>query len=104
MFPELATTTVASEKCDVYSFGVVVLEVLMGVHPGDLLLRVATQGQDNALLDVLDQRLPTPTAPLAKDLAFILALARACTRESPKNRPTMQFVSSALSKRGLEIA
>ncbi|KAG6601687.1 MDIS1-interacting receptor like kinase 2, partial [Cucurbita argyrosperma subsp. sororia] len=37
--PELAYTTVVTEKCDVYSFGVVALETIMGKHPRELLKR-----------------------------------------------------------------
>ncbi|PRQ52050.1 putative protein kinase RLK-Pelle-LRR-XI-1 family [Rosa chinensis] len=38
--PEFAYTMEMNEKCDVYSFGVLTLEVIMGKHPGDLMISV----------------------------------------------------------------
>ncbi|XP_020700343.1 probable leucine-rich repeat receptor-like protein kinase At1g35710, partial [Dendrobium catenatum] len=52
----------APEKCDVYSFGVVALEVMMGKHPGDLLLSLPLlSGKDIVVKEMLDQRLTPPT-------------------------------------------
>lgn len=34
---ELAYTSEVNKKCDVYSFGVVALEIIMGMHPGDVI-------------------------------------------------------------------
>jgi hypothetical protein len=49
---------VLTEKCDVQSFGVVALEVVMGKHPGDLLLPFFCRTEQPAKLkDVLDQRI-----------------------------------------------
>ncbi|XP_061994885.1 MDIS1-interacting receptor like kinase 2-like [Rosa rugosa] len=36
--PELAFTMAVTEKCDVYGFGVVALEIIMGRHPGELIV------------------------------------------------------------------
>nr|GLL19838.1 MDIS1-interacting receptor like kinase 2-like [Ipomoea trifida] len=36
--PEFAYTMEVNEKCDVFSFGVIVLEVIMGRHPGDIIV------------------------------------------------------------------
>ncbi|KAK9019848.1 hypothetical protein V6N11_054356 [Hibiscus sabdariffa] len=36
--PELAYTMVVTEKCNVYSYGVLAFKILMGNHPGELLV------------------------------------------------------------------
>nr|GMC82454.1 MDIS1-interacting receptor like kinase 2-like [Ipomoea batatas] len=38
--PEFAYTMEVTEKCDVYSFGILALEVIMGKHPGDLIMSI----------------------------------------------------------------
>uniref|UniRef100_M8B9Z6 non-specific serine/threonine protein kinase n=1 Tax=Aegilops tauschii TaxID=37682 RepID=M8B9Z6_AEGTA len=53
--PELSSTMVLTEKCDVYSFSVVALEVLIGKHPGDLLLPFFCRTeQPGKFKDILD--------------------------------------------------
>ncbi|XP_034690256.1 MDIS1-interacting receptor like kinase 2-like isoform X3 [Vitis riparia] len=101
MAPELAFTMCITDKCDVYSFGVVALEVMMGRHPGELLVSLPSSAlsDDPGLLlkDVLDQRLPMPTGQLAEEVVFVVNVAIACTHAAPESRPTMRFVAKELS-------
>ncbi|KAK9019259.1 hypothetical protein V6N11_053785 [Hibiscus sabdariffa] len=93
--PELAYTMVVTEKCDVYSFGVLVLEILMGKHPGELLVSLPKLSSNNIMLSgILDPRLSLPSdRRVAKDIVFAATIAFACLRSNPKFRPTMKYVS-----------
>ncbi|KAG6620495.1 hypothetical protein I3843_07G161700 [Carya illinoinensis] len=92
--PELAYTMVVTEKCDVYSFGVVALEILMGIHPGELLTLLSSSSSQNVMLhEILDQRLPPPNHRVAQDICFVATIALACVRTKPESRPTMKRVS-----------
>ncbi|RWR97658.1 MDIS1-interacting receptor like kinase 2-like protein [Cinnamomum micranthum f. kanehirae] len=96
--PELAYTMRVTEKCDVYSFGVVSLEVIMGMHPGELISSLLTSGGAEMLLkDVLDQRLPQPNDQEMKEVVLTMILALACLSADPQCRPTMHHVSHGLS-------
>ncbi|KAL5990311.1 hypothetical protein ACLOJK_011209 [Asimina triloba] len=96
--PELAYTTRVTEKCDVYSFGVLAFEVIIGRHPGDLLLSImSSSSRDVPLMDVLDQRLPPPTARYMNDVVSAATLALACLRTDPQSRPSMWNLSQKLS-------
>ncbi|XP_058094739.1 MDIS1-interacting receptor like kinase 2-like [Magnolia sinica] len=96
--PELAYTMKVTEKCDVYSFGVVSLEIIMGRHPGDLFSSLTSlEGQDTLVIDLLDERLPLPTAQCMKDVVCATMLALGCSCANPHSRPTMQHVSQELS-------
>ncbi|CBI37167.3 unnamed protein product, partial [Vitis vinifera] len=99
--PELALTMRVTDKCDVYSFGVVALEVMLGRHPGELLLSLPSPAisDDSGLFlkDMLDQRLPAPTGRLAEEVVFVVTIALACTGANPESRPTMRFVAQELS-------
>ena len=92
-----------NEKCDVYSFGVLALEVIMGKHPGDLIMFLsssltAISTSHNILLkNTLDQRLKPPKNQVALKVVSIAKLAFACLATNPKSRPTMQEVSHELS-------
>ncbi|KAH7667537.1 Non-specific serine/threonine protein kinase protein [Dioscorea alata] len=102
--PELAYMTKFTDKCDVYSFGVVTLEVMMGMHPGELLLNLpsmssSSQGNDLLLKDVLDNRLLPPTGQLAEEIVFIVKVALACTQTDPASRPAMLSIAQELSTR-----
>ncbi|KAK8999609.1 hypothetical protein V6N11_070768 [Hibiscus sabdariffa] len=93
--PEVAYTMVVTEKCDVYSFGVLALEILMGKHPGELLVSLPTLSSNNIMLsDILDPRLSLPSdRRVTKDIVFAATIAFACLRSNPKFRPTMKRVS-----------
>lgn len=97
---ELALTMQLTDKCDVYSFGVVALEVMMGRHPGELLNPLSSSpalSLENALKDVIDQRLPTPTGQLAEEVVFVVTMGLACTNIKAELRPTMRLVAQELS-------
>ena len=87
-----------TEKCDVYSFGVLVLEVLMGKHPGELVIDLhSLVGTNVHLKDVLDDRLSSPTGQkIADELALMVNLAVSCLRTNPQSRPTMRSVCQQL--------
>ncbi|XP_057482764.1 probable leucine-rich repeat receptor-like protein kinase At1g35710 [Actinidia eriantha] len=99
--PELAYTMVVTEKCDVYSFGVVALETIMGAHPGELLLSMASLSAQNMMItDVLDPRVEPPTNPIVVgNIALVATLAFACLRPEPRSRPTMQHISQVFLSR-----
>nr|GMD27982.1 MDIS1-interacting receptor like kinase 2-like [Ipomoea batatas] len=100
MAPELAFTMRVTEKSDVYSFGVVALEVMMGRHPGELLLSSSPELSANTpLRDLLDPRLLPPTGKFADEVVFVMSMALACTRTTPDSRPTMRSVAQQLSAR-----
>uniref|UniRef100_A0A2N9ICK1 non-specific serine/threonine protein kinase n=1 Tax=Fagus sylvatica TaxID=28930 RepID=A0A2N9ICK1_FAGSY len=91
---ELAYTMVVTEKCDVYSFGVVTLEILMGIHPGELLTSLSSSSSQHVMLnEILDQRLPPPNRLVEHDIFFVATIAFACLHTKPKSRPTMKWVS-----------
>ena len=100
---------VFTEKCDVYSFGVVALEILMGIHPGELLTTLSSasassSSQDMMLNEILDQRLPPPNRIVARDIFFVATIAFACLCTKPKYRPTMNWVSQEFLSRKKPIA
>ena len=85
---------VVTKKCDVYSFGVVALEILMGIHPGELLTSLSSSSTQHVMLsEILDQRLPPPNPMVAQDIFFAALIAFACLRTKAKSRPTMKWVS-----------
>ncbi|KDO43357.1 hypothetical protein CISIN_1g042435mg [Citrus sinensis] len=106
---ELVYTMVVTEKCVIYSFGVVALEVLMGTHPGELLLSLSSSsGPKIMLIDILYQRLSPPiNQKIIQDIILVSTIALACLRSKPKSRPTMQRISQELEgktpmKKGLK--
>ncbi|KAL5709514.1 non-specific serine/threonine protein kinase [Ranunculus cassubicifolius] len=92
--PELAFTIRPNEKCDAYSFGVLTLELFMGSHPGEF---VSSLGKTVLIVDILDQRLKTPTPEIFDQVLLILKLAFACLNKNPKARAGMDLVSRELS-------
>ncbi|KAJ6877038.1 MDIS1-interacting receptor like kinase 2-like [Populus alba x Populus x berolinensis] len=109
IFAELAYTMRVNEKCDVYSFGVVTMEVIMGMHPGDLISSLSasacsssscSQINQHALLkNVIDQRIPLPENGVAEGVVSIIKIAFACLLPNPQSRPTMRQVASKLIAR-----
>jgi serine/threonine protein kinase len=85
-YAELAYTIVVTENCDVYSFGMVVLEILMGIHPRELLTSLSLSSSQHVMLsEILDQRLPPPNHLVAHDTFFVATIAFACLRTKPKS-------------------
>lgn len=97
--PELAYTMKATEKCDVYSFGVLALEIIKGKHLGDFIsvLQSPSDKENIQLMDVLDQRLPSPTLQVEDELMVVVKLATNCLNVRPQARPTMHMISKVLS-------
>ncbi|PHT26228.1 hypothetical protein CQW23_34159 [Capsicum baccatum] len=98
--PELAYTMKVTQMCDVYSFGVLALEIIKGKHLGEYITVLAnSSAMDHhvQLSDFLDERLPYPEDRVNELLVLIIKLASSCLVETPKSRPTMQFISHKLS-------
>ncbi|CAJ2636788.1 unnamed protein product [Trifolium pratense] len=99
--PELAYTEEVNEKCDVYSFGVLTLEVVMGMHPGDLILSSILSSSATSLTillkDVIDQRVSPPVMDEIDKVILMTKLAFACLQQNPQSRPTMHDVSNQLA-------
>ncbi|KAH7690903.1 Non-specific serine/threonine protein kinase protein [Dioscorea alata] len=96
MAPELAYATRVTEKCDVYSFGIVALEVIHGMHPGDLLNNLSSS---MLVKDILDPRAPlhiTDQVATSQVLSVIF-IAMQCINIKPQSRPTMSQASQRLS-------
>lgn len=104
MHAELAYTMRLTEKCDLYSFGVLILEVIMGVHPGNIIPSLTTSPDEfnSVLVDILDKHLPPPTTEIFKQIVVIAKLASACLDANPEHRPTSDFVARKLSLMGKE--
>ncbi|KAF3647211.1 putative leucine-rich repeat receptor-like protein kinase-like [Capsicum annuum] len=97
--PELAYTLKVTPMCDVYSFGVLAMEIIKGKHLGEYITVLANSSTIDHVQfsDLLDERLPYPEDELKEVLVFIIKLASSCLVETPKSRPTMQFISHKLS-------
>ncbi|KAF8012960.1 hypothetical protein BT93_I0965 [Corymbia citriodora subsp. variegata] len=95
--PNFSSNLTINIKCDVYSFGVVAMEMIMGGHPGDIILMLSTLFQDDIMLhQILDPRLPIPRQnSVTRSIVLIVSLALACLSGDPKSRPTMKQVSEA---------
>nr|XP_043611476.1 MDIS1-interacting receptor like kinase 2-like [Erigeron canadensis] len=105
MAPELALTMRVTKKSDVYSFGVITFEIMMGRHPGELLLSLQSQSMTSASSDdlalwsnnILDQRLSPPSDLVIEQVVRVLNIALACTQVAPETRPSMRTVAQELS-------
>ncbi|XP_054789717.1 MDIS1-interacting receptor like kinase 2-like [Prosopis cineraria] len=104
--PEIAFIMEANEKCDVYSFGVLTLEIIMGIHPGELIssLMEGSTGDDLLLKDVLDPRLSPLTKPILDEVILVAKIAWSCLNENPQSRPTMEQVEVDGSVSSLEVS
>ncbi|XP_004294224.1 PREDICTED: probable LRR receptor-like serine/threonine-protein kinase At4g08850-like [Fragaria vesca subsp. vesca] len=111
--PELAYTMEVNEKCDVYSFGVVTLEILMGRHPGELLVPLSSGSstQSSALpihqmsiSDVFNKRISPPTDEVAGELLSLVKIAFSCLNTSPQSRPNMEQVSQQMETQRLHLS
>ena len=78
------------------------LEIIMGKHPGDLILFLSSSATSSTthnilLKDILDQRLEPPENEVLLKVVSIVKLVFACLVTNPKSRPAMQEVSRELS-------
>ncbi|GMI82398.1 MDIS1-INTERACTING RECEPTOR LIKE KINASE2 [Hibiscus trionum] len=98
--PELAYMVIVTEKCDVYSFGVVALEVMMGKHPTELVSALISSVEELDKKDVpLDPRIQPPAdGQTALEVGSIVRHAVSCLSLDPKSRPTMRWISQAISE------
>ncbi|CDP11085.1 unnamed protein product [Coffea canephora] len=94
-----------NEKCDVYSFGVLALEVIMGKHPGDLILSTlsassSTSTAHDILLkdNIVDPRLSSPSKQESKQVTLVAKLALSCIEPNSQLRQTMKQVCIQLLK------
>ncbi|XP_039137553.1 MDIS1-interacting receptor like kinase 2-like [Dioscorea cayenensis subsp. rotundata] len=96
MAPELAYVMRVTEKCDVYSFGIVALEVIHGMHPGDLLNNLSSS---MLVKDILDPCVPLHIADqvATSQVLSVICMAMQCINTNPQSRPTMNQVSQRLS-------
>ena len=81
-----------NEKCDIFSFGVLALEIIMGMHLGDLFSYLSSSKFTTCemlLKDVLDQRLSLPINQVAREVLSIARIAIAFLHTIPQSRPTM---------------
>ena len=103
---EYAYGETLTDKVDVYSYGVVVLEMITKRRPtsnvfmdGKSLATWVQSAVHGNWMDVIDLDLKKEIQDglAAQETIYsVLALALACTRESPKDRPTMLDVLDAL--------
>ncbi|XP_050370185.1 probable leucine-rich repeat receptor-like protein kinase At1g35710 isoform X2 [Argentina anserina] len=114
--PELAYTMEVNEKCDVYSFGVVTLEIIMGRHPGELLVPLLSGSSSSSsssssvpvhqmsAVDVFDKRISPPTDEVAVELLSLVKIAFSCLNTSPQSRPNMEQVYQRLETQRLHLS
>ncbi|XP_071699147.1 MDIS1-interacting receptor like kinase 2-like [Rutidosis leptorrhynchoides] len=74
------------------SFGVLTLEILMGKHPGDLLITSLVDRQEISLTEILDQRLDLPVQETAEQVMLLVNIAFSCLQQTPASRPSMRAV------------
>ncbi|CDP10925.1 unnamed protein product [Coffea canephora] len=88
-------------KSDVYSFGVLALEVMVGKHPAVLLFFMLFhfKVENFDLLNILIQRLSTPTTKVEDEVTGISKIALSCLQHRPQSRPTMQEISKELASK-----
>ncbi|KAG5006903.1 hypothetical protein JHK85_025445 [Glycine max] len=80
-----------NEKCDVYSFGVLAIQTPFGEYHEDFITSLLTSSSNfiDSTLDIpslmgkLDQRLPYPPNPIAKEIVLTVRIANACLIENP---------------------
>ncbi|RZB91719.1 MDIS1-interacting receptor like kinase 2 [Glycine soja] len=90
-FIEHAYTMEVNEKCDVYSFGVLAIQTPFGEYHEDFITSLLTSSSNfiDSTLDIpslmgkLDQRLPYPPNPIAKEIVLTVRIANACLIENP---------------------
>lgn len=106
--PEYANLGKISRKCDVYSFGIVLMEIATGRSPtddkfteGETLAKwvqscLLRDGQFQEYLVGLCTGTQDYSDEQRKEVTLLLNVAILCTKQDPKERPTMQNVVKML--------
>lgn len=106
--PEYANLGKISRKCDVYSFGIVLMEIATGRSPtddkfieGETLAKwvescLLLDGQFQEYLVGLCMGTQDYSDEQRKEVTLLLNVAILCTKQDPKERPTMQNVVKML--------
>ncbi|XP_052136538.1 leucine-rich repeat receptor protein kinase MSP1-like [Oryza glaberrima] len=113
MAPELRAGVGASVKADVYSFGVLLMEMVTGRRPSwpvkinmkgkevEMLKWARDKVDKGQALEILDRQMGIQWEGREADQDEMIAyldVARRCTEESPKHRPSMEEVVEMLNK------
>ncbi|KAF0895834.1 hypothetical protein E2562_016566 [Oryza meyeriana var. granulata] len=107
MAPELRAGVGASAKADVYSFGVLMMEMVTGRRPS-WPVRINMKGKEVEMLKWAREKVEMGTASEivdrqmaiqgeGREMSAFLNVARRCTEENPKHRPSMEEVVQMLS-------
>ncbi|XP_025013179.1 wall-associated receptor kinase-like 20 [Ricinus communis] len=105
--PEYYRNYQLTDKSDVYSYGVVLLELLTSQKAIDfsrnqddvnLVIYVSQQAKNDAIMEVIDQRLliKHPSGNILRSMKLLSELAFACLQERKVDRPSMKNVVQQL--------
>ncbi|EFJ05542.1 hypothetical protein SELMODRAFT_431458 [Selaginella moellendorffii] len=106
--PEYSYSSIPSTKGDVFSYGVVLLELVTGKRPtgnfgdGTSLVQWARSHFPGEIASLLDETIVFDRQEEHLQILQVFAVALACTREDPQQRPTMQDVLAFLTRRKAE--
>eukprot|EP00261_Vitis_vinifera_P023699 XP_010655740.1 PREDICTED: probable LRR receptor-like serine/threonine-protein kinase At3g47570 [Vitis vinifera] len=108
MAPEYGSDGIVSTKGDVYSYGILLMEVFARKKPmdemftGDVTLKTWVESLSSSVIEVVDANLlRRDDEDLATKLSYLsslMALALACTADSPEERINMKDVVVELKK------
>ncbi|KAL6333042.1 hypothetical protein AAG906_022710 [Vitis piasezkii] len=113
MAPEHGSDGIVSTKSDVYSYGILLMEVFARKKPmdemftGDLTLKTWVESLSNSVIQVVDANLlrreDEDLATKLSCLSSIMALALACTTDSPEERIDMKDAVVELKKSRIKL-
>ncbi|RVW18667.1 Receptor kinase-like protein Xa21 [Vitis vinifera] len=113
MAPEHGSDGIVSTKSDVYSYGILLMEVFARKKPmdemftGDLTLKTWVESLSNSVIQVVDvnllRREDEDLATKLSCLSSIMALALACTNDSPEERLDMKDAVVELKKSRMKL-
>ncbi|RVW18662.1 LRR receptor-like serine/threonine-protein kinase EFR [Vitis vinifera] len=113
MAPEHGSDGIVSTKSDVYSYGILLMEVFARKKPmdemftGDLTLKTWVESLSNSVIQVVDANLlrreDEDLATKLSCLSSIMALALACTSDSPEERIDMKDAVVELKKSRIKL-
>uniref|UniRef100_A0A0D9WA06 Receptor-like serine/threonine-protein kinase n=1 Tax=Leersia perrieri TaxID=77586 RepID=A0A0D9WA06_9ORYZ len=109
--PEYLSQGEMTLKCDVYSYGVVLLETLSGIRNGrkrELLPRVWESWNQNKLIDLLHQAMPTPASDEIEvlpdlELERCIQIGLLCVQDMADDRPSMSEVVTMMTSKTAHI-